>query len=102
MNLIDGSARGTVFLYRYGDVFFCGCTPELLLRKKGTHVESMCLAGHVPARRNAGRAEGLGGRLLGSEKNRREHEYVVKIHGAKCSPPIAITLIFLQRRRSRC
>lgn len=48
MNLIDGSARGTVFLYRYGDVFFCGCTPELLLRKKGVHVESMCLAGTCP------------------------------------------------------
>ena len=32
VNLIDGSARGTVLLYRYADVFFCGCTPELLVR----------------------------------------------------------------------
>ena len=29
VNLIDGDARGTVLLYRYADVFFCGCTPEL-------------------------------------------------------------------------
>ena len=27
VNLIDGAARGTVLLYRYADVFFCGCTP---------------------------------------------------------------------------
>ena len=45
VNLIDGDARGCVFMYRYGDVFFCGCTPELLVRKEGTTVESMCLAG---------------------------------------------------------
>ena len=34
VNLIDGDARGTVLLYRYADVFFCGCTPELLVRKR--------------------------------------------------------------------
>ncbi|MCQ5105944.1 chorismate-binding protein, partial [Eggerthella lenta] len=49
MNLIDGSARGTVLLYRYADVFFCGCMPELLVRKRGNEVESMCLAGTCPA-----------------------------------------------------
>ena len=49
VNLIDGSARGTVLLYRYADVFFCGCTPELLVRKRGNEVESMCLAGTCPA-----------------------------------------------------
>ena len=78
MNLIDGSARGTVFLYRYGDVFFCGCTPELLLRKKGTHVESMCLAGTCPHGETPEEQKALADELLGSEKNRREHEYVVK------------------------
>ena len=45
VNLIDGDARGTVLLYRYADVFFCGCTPELLVRKRGQQLESMCLAG---------------------------------------------------------
>lgn len=78
VNLIDGSARGTVFLYRYGDVFFCGCTPELLLRKKGTHVESMCLAGTCPHGETPEEQKALADELLGSEKNRREHEYVVK------------------------
>ena len=78
VNLIDGSARGTVFLYRYGDVFFCGCTPELLLRKKGAHVESMCLAGTCPHGETPEEQKTLADELLASEKNRREHEYVVK------------------------
>ena len=49
VNLIDGTAHGTVLLYRYADVFFCGCTPELLVRKSGCELESMCLAGTCPA-----------------------------------------------------
>ena len=78
VNLIDGSARGTVFLYRYGDVFFCGCTPELLLRKAGTQVESMCLAGTCPHGETPEEQKALAEELLASEKNRREHEYVVR------------------------
>ena len=78
VNLIDGDARGTVLLYRYADVFFCGCTPELLLRKKGAHVESMCLAGTCPHGETPEEQKVLADELLGSEKNRREHEYVVK------------------------
>lgn len=52
VNLIDGSACGKVFLYRYGDVFFCGCTPELLVRKKRNVASSMCLAGTTSVGRN--------------------------------------------------
>ena len=78
VNLIDGDARGTVLLYRYADVFFCGCTPELLVRKRGTAVESMCLAGTCPA--GAGEAERvrLADALLADGKNRAEHDYVVR------------------------
>lgn len=78
INLIDGSARGKVFMYRYGDVFFCGCTPELLVSKKGSLVESMCLAGTTSVGETledtALRAE----ELLHDEKNLREHNYVVR------------------------
>ena len=52
VNLIDGTAHGTVLLYRYADVFFCGCTPELLVTKAGCELESMCLAGTCPASRD--------------------------------------------------
>lgn len=41
VNLIDGSARGTVFLYRYGDVFFCGCTPSCCCARRG-HTWKAC------------------------------------------------------------
>lgn len=77
VNLIDGSARGTVFLYRYGDVFFCGCTPELLVRKRGQQLESMCLAGTCPASEDSDRARELASELMADEKNRAEHEHVV-------------------------
>ena len=77
VNLIDGDARGTVFLYRYGDVFFCGCTPELLVRKQGTRVESMCLAGTTSCGSNEAQRRDLADALMNDDKNRREHEYVV-------------------------
>lgn len=78
VNLIDGDARGTVLLYRYADVFFCGCTPELLVRKRGTEVESMCLAGTCPQGATPEESKRLAAELMGSSKNRAEHDYVVK------------------------
>lgn len=78
VNLIDGDARGTVFLYRYGDVFFCGCTPELLARKQGSTLTSMCLAGTYPVGDGPAEQQRLADELMNDDKNRREHEYVVK------------------------
>lgn len=77
VNLIDSQAPGKVFLYRYGDVFFCGCTPELLVRKQQTAVESMCLAGTTAMGQTEEESTRLGEDLLNDAKNRREHEYVV-------------------------
>ncbi len=78
VNLIDGSARGTVILYRYADVFFCGCTPELLVRKRGQELESMCLAGTCPAGVNEAERAALAEGLMNDAKNRAEHEHVVQ------------------------
>lgn len=78
VNLIDGDARGTVLLYRYADVFFCGCTPELLVRKRGTHLESMCLAGTCPAGSSESERMRLADELMADSKNRAEHDYVVR------------------------
>ncbi len=77
VNLIDGDAVGTVLLYRYADVFFCGCTPELLVRKQGTTVESMCLAGTCPTGATAQESDVLAEALLADRKNREEHQFVV-------------------------
>ena len=79
VNLIDGDARGTVLLYRYADVFFCGCTPELLVRKRDDVVESMCLAGTCPAGATAAESDALAEALLADGKNRSEHDYVVQL-----------------------
>ena len=79
VNLIDGDARGTVLLYRYADVFFCGCTPELLVRKQGSAVASMCLAGTAPVGATEVETEVLGAELMADPKNRAEHDYVVQL-----------------------
>ena len=78
VNLIDGDARGTVLLYRYADVFFCGCTPELLVRKDGARVSSMCLAGTCPAGVDEQERRRLADELMSDGKNRAEHDYVVR------------------------
>ena len=77
VNLIDGPAKGTVYMYRYGDVFFCGCTPELLVRKRGSQVESACVAGTIGVGASEEEANALAAELLADEKNRTEHEFVV-------------------------
>lgn len=77
VNLIDGPARGCVVLYRYADVFFCGCTPELLVRKRGDEVESMCLAGTCPTSEDEAERARLADELLHDGKNLREHAFVV-------------------------
>ena len=78
VNLIDGDARGTVLLYRYADVFFYGCTPELLVRKDGARVSSMCLAGTCPAGADEQERRRLADELMADGKNRAEHDYVVR------------------------
>ncbi len=78
VNLIDGGAHGVVIMYRYADVFFCGCTPELLIRKHGNEVESMCLAGTCPAGENEEERKHNAEALMADEKNRAEHNYVVQ------------------------
>lgn len=79
VNLIDGPSQGTVLLYRYGDVFFCGCTPELLIRKQGSTVESMCLAGTIAAGSSEEERKQLADELLSDEKNLKEHAFVVDL-----------------------
>ncbi len=78
VNLIDGTAHGTVLLYRYADVFFCGCTPELLVRKHDNQLESMCLAGTCPTSPDPVENKKLANGLMNDEKNRIEHDYVVR------------------------
>lgn len=79
VNLIDGPSMGVVLLYRYADVFFCGCTPELLVRKKGVEIESMALAGTTARGTTPDEDQALACALLHDGKNRVEHDYVVQL-----------------------
>lgn len=54
-----------------------GATPELLLRKRGTRVSSHPLAGSARRAREAAEDRRIAQTLSGSEKDRREHGYVV-------------------------
>ena len=55
-----------------------GASPELLLRQSGREVESVALAGTAPRHPDPGLDEQLARRLLGSEKDLREHELTVR------------------------
>ncbi len=59
-------------------MFFCGCTPELLVRKRGCEVESMCLAGTCPAGGSEEERARLADALMADAKNRAEHDYVAR------------------------
>jgi menaquinone-specific isochorismate synthase len=51
-----------------------GASPELLVRKTGTRVESVALAGSAGRGADAAEDERMGRALLDSDKDRREHE----------------------------
>lgn len=51
-----------------------GASPELLLRKTGTHVESVALAGSARRSPDPEEDRSIGMALLASDKDRREHE----------------------------
>lgn len=78
INLIKGPDIGCVFMYRYGDIFFCGCTPELLVRKKQHTVETMCLAGTCGVGATEEETHALAHNLLHDAKNRHEHAIVTE------------------------
>lgn len=69
------------FAFQRGDAVFLGASPERLVQKAGLAVEADALAGSAP-RRVAGDARAAAA-LLESDKDRREHRFVVDaIEGA--------------------
>jgi menaquinone-specific isochorismate synthase len=66
---------------RYPDcyTFACGgmvgATPELLIRREGTEISALVLAGTTPRGGGAAEDEALGAALLASAKNTEEHAY---------------------------
>ena len=75
-NLIFGNTKGVVIMYKYADVVFCGCTPELLVRQLDNELESMCLAGTLALEGNDDVGQ-VSAELMTDNKNRQEHAFVV-------------------------
>lgn len=77
---------------RYPDcwTFSCaglaGATPELYIRRQGTQISSLVLAGTTPRGASAEQDGALGSALLGSAKNVEEHGYAVADVRATLAP----------------
>jgi isochorismate synthase len=68
----------TLFALQAGPSWFLGATPERLVRLDGGRVDVTCLAGSIGAGRDLEERSQLASRLLGSAKDREEHEIVVR------------------------
>jgi menaquinone-specific isochorismate synthase len=68
----------TLFAFQFGEnAVFIGATPERLFKRTGTAVESEAIAGTIPRGTNSQQDADRAGRLLASDKDRREHRLVV-------------------------
>ncbi|MEP7053031.1 MAG: isochorismate synthase [Pseudomonadota bacterium] len=70
--LREDAPESTRFAFRIGDRTFLGATPEQLIRKRGLEISTEAVAGSISADDATAAA-----RLLESDKDIREHEFVV-------------------------
>lgn len=70
--LREDAPESTRFAFRLGNSTFLGATPEQLIRKRGLDIGTEAVAGSISAEDS-----GAAARLLESDKDIREHEFVV-------------------------
>lgn len=68
----------TLFALADGEAVFIGATPELLIRREGRRASTLALAGSMRRGSDEQTDRHLGEQLLASDKNNREHAYVVR------------------------
>jgi menaquinone-specific isochorismate synthase len=68
----------TLFAIQAGSSWFIGATPERLVRLQNGRVDVTCLAGSISIGDGEAEQSRLAARLLASEKDREEHEIVVR------------------------
>lgn len=76
--LADAFPECTTFALADSETAFVGATPELLIRREGRRASTMALAGSARRGSDSETDNLLGQQLLESDKNRREHDIVVK------------------------
>lgn len=76
LRAVDPAA--TRFAAQSGGAWFVGSTPERLVRLENGRVDVTCLAGSIGIGRDEEETRQLAARLLASDKDREEHEIVVR------------------------
>ncbi|WP_010532310.1 isochorismate synthase [Lentibacillus jeotgali] len=78
-NLIETQTNSYVFAFERDGDCFVGSSPERLVRQDKNEVLSTCLAGTAPRGKTQKEDAKIGNSLLHDEKNRSEHDFVVKM-----------------------
>jgi isochorismate synthase len=76
--LREFDSTATIFAMQSGGAWFLGASPERLVRLHDNRVDVTCLAGSIGMGRDEDERRRLAGRLFASEKDREEHEIVVR------------------------
>lgn len=79
MNLKQQQSDSYLFAFNYENKCFLGASPERLVKREGHQVYSTCLAGSIQRGENQRIDEELGRELLNDNKNRIEHDLVVRM-----------------------
>jgi len=78
-SLLKTQPNSYVFAFEEGEDCFVGATPERLVKVEQNELLSTCLAGTAPRGKTKEEDERIGTELLHDEKNRQEHDFVVKM-----------------------
>ena len=84
--LASGAAESTVFAVARGDAVFLGASPERLVRTDGRDARTVAIAGSTRRGADLAEDEALAGALLADEKEREEHEVVVRMLRESLAP----------------
>jgi len=76
--LREFDSTATIFAMQSGSAWFLGASPERLVRLRDNRVDVTCLAGSIGMGRDEDERRRLASRLFASEKDREEHEIVVR------------------------
>lgn len=77
--LLETQPNSYIFAFEHGDHCFLGATPERLVQVEGENLLSTCLAGTARRGQTVEEDERIAQELLNDQKNRKEHDYVVKM-----------------------
>lgn len=77
--LIETQQTSYIFAFESEGDCFVGATPERLVKVEKNNLLSTCLAGTAPRGKTDEEDKKIGKHLLMDEKNRQEHEFVVKM-----------------------